>query len=112
MGPVTPCANGLMWGCSRPWELNTDKEAVKLLTAHGWRHPQADAFPTGRDLVVQYLEPLAKLPALDPHMHYRTRVTAVSRKGFDKVRTLAATISLLCCDWQPRAGNSSSKQRP
>ena len=74
-------------GMFSPWEWNTDKEAVKLLTAHGWRHPQADTFPTGRDLVVQYLEPLARLRALDPHIHYRTRVTAVSRKGFDKVRT-------------------------
>jgi Pyridine nucleotide-disulphide oxidoreductase len=74
-------------GMFSPWELNTDKEAVKLLTAHGWRHSQADAFPTGRDLVVQYLEPLARLPVLDPHIHYRTCVTAVSRKGFDKVRT-------------------------
>ena len=74
-------------GMFSPWEWNTDKEAVKLLTAHGWRHPQTDAFPTGRDLVEQYLEPLARLRALDPHIHYRTRVTAVSRKGFDKVRT-------------------------
>jgi thioredoxin reductase len=74
-------------GMFSPWELNTDKEAVKLLRAHGWRHPQADTFPTGRDLVVQYLEPLARLGALEPHIHYRTRVTAISRKGFDKVRT-------------------------
>jgi thioredoxin reductase len=74
-------------GMFSPWGWNTDKEAVKLLTAHGWRHPQADMFPTGRDLVAEYLEPLARLPALKPHIHYRTRVTAVSRKGFDKVRT-------------------------
>src|SRR5215467_4710154 len=74
-------------GMFSPWELNTDKEAVKLLRVHGWRHPQADTFPTGRDLVMQYLEPLARLGALEPHIHYRTRVTAVSRKGFDKVRT-------------------------
>ena len=75
-------------GMFSPWEMNTDKEAVKLLRAHGWRHPQADTFPKGRDLVEQYLEPLSRLPALEPHIHYRTRVTAVSRKGFDKVRTV------------------------
>jgi thioredoxin reductase len=74
-------------GMFSPWEWNTDKEAVKLLSAHGWRHPQPDTFPTGRDLVAQYLEPLARLPALKAHIHFRTRVTAVSRKGFDKVRT-------------------------
>jgi thioredoxin reductase len=74
-------------GMFSPWEMNTDKEAMKLLRAHGWRHPEAGTYPTGRDLVAQYLEPLARLPALGPHIHYRTRVTAVSRKGIDKVRT-------------------------
>jgi cation diffusion facilitator CzcD-associated flavoprotein CzcO len=74
-------------GMFSPWEMNTDKEAVKLLRAYGWRHPEASTYPTGRDLVAQYLEPLARLPALAPHIHYRTRVTAVSRKGIDKVRT-------------------------
>jgi cation diffusion facilitator CzcD-associated flavoprotein CzcO len=57
-------------GMFSPWELNTDKEAVKLLRAQSWRHPQADAFPTGRDLVAQYLEPLARLPALEPHIRW------------------------------------------
>jgi cation diffusion facilitator CzcD-associated flavoprotein CzcO len=70
-----------------PWEFMTDKAAVALLVAHGWRHPPAAAIPTGRDLIEFYLEPLAQLPALEPRIRYRMRVTAVSRKGFDKVRT-------------------------
>jgi len=70
-----------------PWKLNTDKEAVKLLRADGWQHPPADRTPTGGDLVEQYLAPLAALSALRPHIRYRARVTAVSRQGFDKVRT-------------------------
>jgi thioredoxin reductase len=70
-----------------PWAFNTDEEAVTLLTAHGWRYPPPDAIPTGGDLIAHYLEPLARLPALQPHIRYGARVTAVTRKGFDKVRT-------------------------
>jgi cation diffusion facilitator CzcD-associated flavoprotein CzcO len=62
-----------------PWEFNTDKAAVRLLEAHGWRHPPAAAIPTGRNLVADYLEPLAQLPSLQPHIRYGARVTAVTR---------------------------------
>jgi len=70
-----------------PWEFMTDKAAVRLLEAHGWQHPPAATIPSGRDLIELYLEPLAQLPALQPRIRYRTRVTAVTRKGFEKVRT-------------------------
>ena len=70
-----------------PWEFMTDRAAVRLLEAHGWRHPPAATIPSGRDLIELYFEPLAQLPALQPRIRYRTRVTAVTRKGFDKVRT-------------------------
>jgi thioredoxin reductase len=71
-----------------PWEFNTDKEAVALLEASGWQHPKPDAIPTGGDLTEHYLEPLAQLPALSPHIRYGARVTGVTRKGYDKVRTV------------------------
>jgi cation diffusion facilitator CzcD-associated flavoprotein CzcO len=71
-----------------PWEFNTDKAAVALLTASGWTHPPQDEIPTGEELVERYLEPLAALPALRPHLRFGARVVAVSRKGFDKVRTI------------------------
>jgi thioredoxin reductase len=70
-----------------PWEFNTSKAAVALLAAAGWEHPKAEAIPTGRDYVELYLEPLAGLPALRPHIRYGARVTGVSRRGHDKVRT-------------------------
>ena len=44
-------------------------------------------FQADGNLIELYLEPLAQLPALQPRIRYRTRVTAVTRKGFDKVRT-------------------------
>lgn len=70
-----------------PWEFNTDKAAVALLTLHGWEHPVKDQIPSGGELVTRYLEPLARLPALARHIRYGARVTAVTRKGTDKVRS-------------------------
>jgi thioredoxin reductase len=70
-----------------PWEFNVDEQAAALLSAAGWQHPPKDVIPTGGELVAQYLEPLAALPALSPHIHFNARVVGVSRKGYDKVRT-------------------------
>jgi hypothetical protein len=70
-----------------PWGFNVDSAAVSLLTSAGWRHPPKEALPTGGELVEQYLKPLAALPDLSNHIHLNTRVTGVTRKAFDKVRT-------------------------
>jgi thioredoxin reductase len=70
-----------------PWELNTDRAAVALLTASGWVHPPKDELPTGQEIIERYLAPLASLPALRSHIRYHARVTAISRKSCDKVRT-------------------------
>ena len=47
--------------------------------------PDADAFPTGGDLVSAYLEPLANTPELTAVIETNVRVTAISRHGLDKV---------------------------
>ncbi|MFF6786961.1 NAD(P)-binding domain-containing protein [Streptomyces sp. NPDC012510] len=71
-----------------PWEYNTDPAARRLLEATGgWEEPAASALPTGGDLVKQYLQPLAELPALAPHIRYGATVTAISRLGIDRLRT-------------------------
>jgi thioredoxin reductase len=70
-----------------PWGFNVDPAAAALLTAAGWTHPPKEALPTGGEFVERYLEPLAALPAMRRHLHVRTRVIGVTRKGFDKVRT-------------------------
>lgn len=78
------------WGHVRmftPWRFCVDRQAGALLAAHGWAHPDPDAAPTGAELVAHYLEPLAALPALAPHLHLDARVVGVSRRGSDKVRT-------------------------
>jgi thioredoxin reductase len=70
-----------------PWGFNVDQAAVALLTSVGWTHPPKDALPTGGELVEQYLEPLAAVPEMRRHLHVRTRVVGVTRKGSDKVHT-------------------------
>jgi thioredoxin reductase len=74
-----------------PWELDTDRAAVAMLKASGWQHPPAAEIPTGGEFVDRYLEPLAELPALQRHLHLHSRVTAVGRRGFDKVKTAGRT---------------------
>jgi len=76
------------WGHVRmftPWQYCVDRQAAALLATRGWSHPPVDEIPTGHELVSRYLEPLAA--SLAPHVRFNARVSGVSRKGCDKVRT-------------------------
>ncbi|MGW3647538.1 FAD-dependent oxidoreductase [Streptomyces sp. NPDC000878] len=86
----TPAAAVRAWShvhLFSPWEYNTDPAARRLLAEAGWQEPEASELPTGGDLVKQYLQPLAELPALAPHIRYGAAVTALSRLGIDRLRT-------------------------
>lgn len=81
-------ANMRDWGHVRvftPWCYCVDAAAVALLERQGWRMPPADKFPTGGEIVADYLEPLAATPELAGVIETGARVTAVSRQGIDKV---------------------------
>ena len=69
-----------------PWCVDLDAAATRLLAADGWTPPPAGGLPTGGDLVDRYLDPLARHPAIAPHLHLGHRVTAIARDGIDKVR--------------------------
>ena len=71
-----------------PWRFNIDEVAATLLRGHGWTEPDPDVLPTGGELVAQYLQPLAALPALAPHIRVSSRVTRITRAGFDKMKTV------------------------
>ncbi|MFJ5664124.1 FAD-dependent oxidoreductase [Micromonospora sp. LA-10] len=78
------------WGYVRlfsPWRYNVDPAARRLLVDAGWVAPAEDALPTGAELATDYLQPLAELPQLKPHLRYGARVTAISRLGLDRLRT-------------------------
>jgi len=85
-----PAAAVRQWGHVRlfsPWRYNIDAAARRLLTRSGWVEPDAGMLPTGGQLAADYLQPLADLPALKPHVRYGARVTAVTRLGLDRIRT-------------------------
>ncbi|MFI6263206.1 FAD-dependent oxidoreductase [Micromonospora sp. NPDC051006] len=70
-----------------PWRYNIDPAARRLLDKSGWVAPDLDALPTGAELTGDYLQPLAELPQLKPHLRYSARVEAISRLGLDRLRT-------------------------
>lgn len=70
-----------------PWEYNVDHAAARLLAATGWNSPEPDHYPTGAELVERYLEPLAAKTELASHIHTSSRVTDISRVGFDKLKS-------------------------
>ena len=83
-------ASVLGWGHVRifsPWKYNVDIAARELLERRGWISPDGEEYPTGRELVEKYLRPLAATPELAPHLRLSHRVIAVTRLGFDKMKT-------------------------
>lgn len=70
-----------------PWKYLIDPVARRLLEPTGWEAPSPDRLPTGGELVSEFLEPLAALPAIAPHLRLGHEVLAVTRSGMDKVRT-------------------------
>jgi thioredoxin reductase len=80
----------LQWSHVRmfsPWSYNVDKAAEALLREEGWKSPEQGHYPTGGELVAQYLEPLATRTKLNQHVQTAARVVSVGRTGFDKVKT-------------------------
>ena len=65
-GPTAGHAVG-QWGHVRlfsPWEYNIDRAAERLLAQAGWNSPDPQIYPTGAELLAQYIEPLASRTAL------------------------------------------------
>ncbi|MEV2268797.1 FAD-dependent oxidoreductase [Nonomuraea africana] len=81
-------ASVAQWGHVRvfsPWKFNMDAAAKRLLEADGWSEPDPEWLPTGAELISDYLAPLAKL--FGDKVRLSTKVTAISRLGYDRVRT-------------------------
>lgn len=70
-----------------PWRYDVDPASRRLLERSGWIEPDPDVLPTGGDLVEDYLTPLAKTPELAERIRYGAEVVAVTRQGFDRLRT-------------------------
>ena len=70
-----------------PWEFNVDAASEKLLNDAGWEKPNDDELPTGGELVKHYIEPLGTRTILKDSIKLNAKVTAISRVGFDKLKT-------------------------
>ncbi len=70
-----------------PWEYNIDRAAARLLASTGWNSPEPHQYPTGAELYERYLEPLATKTVLAAHIRNASRVTNISRAGFDKLKS-------------------------
>jgi hypothetical protein len=70
-----------------PWQFNVDRAARELLVGSGWQMPAEQALPTAGELVDAYLLPLSRVAPIAQSLRLRARVTAISRAGFDKVKT-------------------------
>ncbi|EID56255.1 FAD-dependent oxidoreductase [Saccharomonospora xinjiangensis] len=84
-GPHAGAAVG-QWGHVRlfsRWAELVAPAALRLLEARGWRHPDAQSYPTGREWVRDYLAPLAD--ALGERVRFGAEVTGVARRGRDRV---------------------------
>ncbi len=69
-----------------PWKMNVDAAAARVLEPRGWIAPDPEGMPTAGDMRTHYLEPLAA--ALFANLRFGTRVERISRRGFDKVKTV------------------------
>lgn len=73
------------WGHVRlfsAWPELVDAASARLLDPTGWRAPDS-GYPTGAQWIERYLAPLAE--ALGDRVRYDARVSAVSRKGRDRL---------------------------
>lgn len=70
-----------------PWRYDIDPAMAAMLARSGWTAPPAGALPLAGEVVQQVLVPFARLPEVAAHLHLDTRVEAISREGFDKVKT-------------------------
>lgn len=70
-----------------PWRYNVDPAMAAQLEGTGWSAPKPDELPQAIEIVDRVLRPYAALPAVQRALHLNTKVTAISREGFDKVKT-------------------------
>ena len=83
-------ANLLDYGHVRlfsPWRYNASPAMVRLLEGTGWKQPAEEDLPLATEVVTELLEPFARLPQVAGALHLSTRVLAVTREGFDKVKS-------------------------
>ncbi len=70
-----------------PWRYDVDPAMAAQLAPTGWTAPESEQLPLAGEVVERVLKPYAALPRVASALHLNTRVLAISREGFDKVKT-------------------------
>jgi N-acetylglutamate synthase-like GNAT family acetyltransferase len=70
-----------------PWRYDIDPSMARLLEPTGWCAPDPEVLPLAGEVVEKVLEPFARLPQVASVLHLNSRVVAVAREGFDKVKS-------------------------
>lgn len=84
------------WGHTRlfsPWKHLVDPASRRLLEATGWELRDPERAPTGRELVDEYVAPLAALDPIAGRLRTGVTVAAVSREGMDRTRSHARSAT-------------------
>lgn len=88
-----------------PWQYDVDAAARSLLEAAGWDAPEDTDLPTGGEIVERYLQPLADVPQVAPHLHLGATVTSITRQGLDKVSNAGRDKAPFELRWTDQDGN-------
>jgi hypothetical protein len=70
-----------------PWRYNVDPTMAGMLGRQGWTPPPQDELPLAREIVDRVLKPFAALADIAPRIRLQTKVVAVTREGYDKVKS-------------------------
>ena len=87
-----------------PWEFTIDSQARGLLAATGWKEPDPGAFPTGGEVVEQYLRPLAATPEMAPRLRLGARVLGVARHRRDLMKDAGREAQPYVVQYQDASG--------
>ena len=71
-----------------PWQFDVDPAMARLLSPTGWTAPPAAELPRAGEIVERVLKPFSALPQVAAALHLGARVAAISREGFDKVKSV------------------------
>ena len=79
----------LDWGHVRlftPWSYLVDPASKRLLEAEGaWKELDEQYVPYSKEVVEDYLRPIAELKVMAPHVRLQHKVIAVARSGHDRM---------------------------
>ncbi|MEM7357363.1 MAG: FAD-dependent oxidoreductase [Acidobacteriota bacterium] len=70
-----------------PWSYLIDPPSRRLLEAQtDWQAPNDQAVPLAKELVEQFLDPLASLEGIAETLHLRHKVVSVAKNGHDRMK--------------------------